>query len=81
MPPATDKTLANVNQSRQSSSQAWSGIHPDRHPLSSKSSCYSGGDLVKYRRNDQFSVYLPQMRAAGGEFSDEFCPGQRRLPC
>jgi hypothetical protein len=38
----------------------------------------SGGDLVEYRRNDQFSVHLSQMRAAGDEFRDEFCPGQRR---
>ena len=28
----------------------------------------SGGDLVEYRRNDQFSISLPQMRVAGGEF-------------
>jgi hypothetical protein len=28
----------------------------------------SGGDLVEYRRNDQFSISLPQMRAACGEF-------------
>ena len=39
----------------------------------------SGGDLVEYRRDDQFNILLPQMRAAGGEFRDEFCPGQRRL--
>ena len=41
----------------------------------------SGGDLVEYRRNDEFSILLPQMRAAGGEFRDEFCPGQRSAPC
>jgi hypothetical protein len=27
-----------------------------------------GSDLVEYRRDDQFSISLPQMRAAGGEF-------------
>jgi hypothetical protein len=40
----------------------------------------SGGDLVEDRRDDQFSILLPQMRAVGGEFGDEFCPGHRRLP-
>ena len=38
-----------------------------------------GGDLVEYHRNDQFRILLPQMRIAGGEFRDEFCPGHRRL--
>jgi hypothetical protein len=28
----------------------------------------SGSDLVEYRRDDQFSISLPQMRVAGGEF-------------
>ena len=32
----------------------------------------SGGDLVEYRRDDQFDVLLSQMRTAGGEFRDEF---------
>jgi hypothetical protein len=40
----------------------------------------SGSDLLEYRRNDEFGILLPQMRAAGGEFRDEFCPGQRRRP-
>jgi hypothetical protein len=39
----------------------------------------SGGDLVEYRRNDQFSIHRPQMQVAGGEFRDEFYPGHRRL--
>ena len=34
----------------------------------------SGSDLVEDRRNDQFSILLPQMRAAGGDFGDEFLP-------
>jgi hypothetical protein len=49
------------------------------NPRSSRSPRQSGGDLVEYRRNDEFSVHRPQMRIAGGEFRDEFCPGHRRL--
>ena len=39
-----------------------------------------GGDLVEDRRDDEFSILLSQMRIAGGEFRDEFCPGHRRRP-
>jgi hypothetical protein len=41
----------------------------------------SGGELVEYRRDDEFNIRYPQMRIAGSEFGDELCPGQRRLPC
>jgi hypothetical protein len=40
----------------------------------------SGGDLVEDRRNDEFSILLPQMRIAGDDFGDELCPGHRRRP-
>jgi hypothetical protein len=40
----------------------------------------SGSDLVEDRRDDEFSILLPQLRGASGEFRDEFCPGQRRRP-
>jgi hypothetical protein len=40
----------------------------------------SGGYLIEDRRDNQFSVRRPQIRVAGGEFRDEFCPGQRRRP-
>ena len=40
----------------------------------------SGGDLVEDRRDDQFSILLPQMRAAGGDFGDEFLPWSPPAP-
>ena len=40
----------------------------------------SGSDLVEYRRDDLFSILVPQMWIGGGEFRDEFCPGHRLPP-
>jgi hypothetical protein len=48
--------------------------------LDARAASQSGGDLVEYRRDDQFNILLPQMRIAGGEFRDGFCPGHRRPP-
>ena len=31
----------------------------------------SGSDLVEYRRDDEFSILLPQMRVAAGEFGEQ----------
>ena len=53
--------------------------HEDAEPtqLDALAASQSRGDLVEDRRDDQFSILLPQMRIAGGEFRDEFCPGHR----
>jgi hypothetical protein len=39
----------------------------------------SAGDLVEYRRHDQFHIRHTQMRIAGSKFRDEVRSGQRRL--
>jgi hypothetical protein len=67
---------ASTRQSRASIN--WKGAEPTQ--LDALAASQSGSDLVEYRRHDEFSVRRPQMRIAGGEFRDEFCSGQRRLP-